>query len=150
MKMRLCRAVAITAALATLAACPVAAAPPQPESDLDMTNSGQHDPQLGALAFAGLVGVTDARFKVCGWSTVKWLPIRSEIVALAPQVFAKAGLSRDSIRTQMDLMRSHTLASSQQTPKEDQCVAQSGPPFEQRVLRSMAHVLDWGKSYLRS
>jgi hypothetical protein len=127
----------------------LASAAPNPDN-FDLTNAGRHDPQLGATAFAHLIGVTDARFEFCGWRRSEWQPLRDQATALAPRIFAKAGLPQDEIEKQIELGRIQIENSSAKFPKAGQCVARAGTPIEQRVIRSMRAVLNWGRTYLTS
>src|SRR6185312_9336911 len=89
-------------------------------SAIDLTDAGTHDPQLGAWALASGIGRTDARFKMCGWPPAEWRPLRKEALAIAPRVFAKAGLPATRIGTDIRRSRQLTLMSATHFSKSRQ------------------------------
>lgn len=118
------------------------------DDDIDVTDTGQHDPKLGALVFVSGIGRTDARFEFCGWPKTAWTPLREQAMALAPRIYAKAGLPPQQVASQIEDTRARTLASAAKVPKDPQCVARRGAPLDQRALDWMQAAIGWGRKFL--
>lgn len=119
--------------------------------DFDLTNTGQHDPQLGAAFLAGGIGSLDAQFDFCGWPKGEWAPVRARALNLALKVYLKAGLKPQDVQVEINRMRDLQLKLSAQHPKRPQCLAmEGGPSLDRRAIRWMRGAMEWGAAYLKS
>jgi hypothetical protein len=128
-------------------AAPTLAAVAQ-DDEIDVTDTGQHDAKLGAVVFVSGIGRTEARFEFCGWPAAEWTPVREQAMALAPRIYAKAGLPPQQVASQIEETRARTLASAAKVPKAPQCVASRGAPLDQRALDWMQAAMGWGHRFL--